>query len=164
MNTVTSSCHRRPCFASDVRTGGPIDPRPPSPSRPEQGATPHRPMVPAAVKAVPASSSNSITECQRNRLATIERPARTPPPPPVAAPRDNGGLTSAGGGGDGGKKGRNGGPPAFQAGDPDGGMLDVAKNAREAVVSLAVDLTTQVRGGGADDGLIGRVRKRRGTI
>lgn len=84
------------------------------------------------------ASGAQISARQRNRLA---RDARS-------------GGGGGGAGGDsscnGGKDGQEDGPPAFLGQGARGGMMDVASNAREALVSLAADLVAQVRKGGLE--------------
>lgn len=89
---------------------------------------------------------------QQNRLA---REARSSAAAAVGKPggtKRRRGTGSDGCGG--GKDGREDGPPAFLGQVARGSMLDVASNAREALVSLAADLVAQVGKGRECDGVV----------
>lgn len=101
------------------------------------------PIVSSA-PAEPASGDGAqLSARQRNQLARQAR-SRTGGGGGGGAKRSR----CAGGSSGSGKDGREDGPPAFLGQAAKGGMLDLAANAREALVSLAADLVAQVRRGG----------------
>ncbi|CAM9732253.1 unnamed protein product, partial [Scytosiphon promiscuus] len=83
---------------------------------------------------------------QRNRLAREARSDAAAASGSGASGkrRRSNAMGGGGGSGGGGQEGRDDGPPAFLGRGPKGGMMDVASNARETLVSLAADLVAQL--------------------